>query len=77
MNWPEFFKRWGEQTEQLRQVRSEQQITNRKLETLERKLSEARSLQDQVRGAYKAAVVIGALIGALVTIGARIVGLWH
>jgi hypothetical protein len=75
VNWPAFFKAWGEQTEQLRQVRGELQSTNKRLADMERKLAEARSLQDQVRGAYKAAVGIGALIGALVTIAARVAGL--
>lgn len=77
MNWVQFFERWGQLTEQVKQMRVEQSATNKKLTEMASKLAEARSLQDQVRGAYKAAVAIGALIGALVTIAARVVGLWH
>lgn len=77
MNWPEFFRKWGEQTEQLRQLKEGQNAANKKLATLEQQLASVKSLQDQVRGAYKAAVGIGSLVGALVVIAARVVGIWQ
>lgn len=77
MNWTTFFERWGQLTEQVKQMRQEQASTNKKLEAMSKQMAASQSLQDQVRGAYKAAVVIGALIGALVTIAARLIGLWH
>lgn len=77
MNWTTFFERWGVLTEQVKQMRLEQASTNKKLDALVKAQAESKSLQDQVRGAYKAAVVIGALIGALVTIAARLLGVWH
>jgi hypothetical protein len=77
MNWVQFFERWGQLTEQVKQMRVEQQLTNKKLVDMASRLAEAKSLQDQVKGAYKAAMWIGAAMGALVTIAARLVGLWH
>lgn len=81
MNWPEFFRKWGELSERVNQLAKAQaehhKVQSAQLASLQKQLSEAKSLQDQSRGAYKAAVAIGSLIGALVTIAARLIGLWH
>lgn len=81
MNWPEFFRRWGELSERVNQlakaVAANHKDQSAAMASLQKQLQEAKSLQDQGRGAYKAAVAIGSLIGALVTIAARLLGLWH
>jgi hypothetical protein len=76
MNWPQFFKQWGEQAERLRQMHAEQQATNKRLASLETQLLEAKTIAAQVKGAYKGAVAVGSLIGALVVIAARLASLW-
>lgn len=81
MNWPQFFKQWGELSERVNQLAKAEAEHHKQqsaaMASLQKQLSEAKSLQDKQRGAYKAAVAIGSLIGALVTIAARLLGLWH
>jgi hypothetical protein len=77
MNWGQFFQQQGKMLAQLEAAGKRQESTERDLKAVRSDLSSMKSLLDQQRGAYKASVVIAALVGALVTLAARYVGLWH
>jgi hypothetical protein len=77
MNWGTFFQQQGKMLAQLEAAGKRQQETERDLKDIRVTLSAIKSLQDQQKGAYKASIGIAALVGALVTIAARLIGLWH
>jgi hypothetical protein len=77
MNWAQFFQQQGKLLAQV-------EASNKRADAMEREARETRaalasikSLLDQQRGAYKAAVAIASLVSALVVIAARLIGLWH
>lgn len=78
MNWAQFFQQQGKLLAQM-------EASNKRADAIERELREARAslmaanlLLAQQKGAYKAASAIGALVGAIAAIVARVVvGLWQ